>query len=58
MSIKLGIIMDPLPSINIKKDSSFAMLLAAQKRGWILHCDHRQMAPGGPARISAGKTWI
>ena len=37
MSIKLGIIMDPLPSINIKKDSSFAMMLAAQKSGWEIH---------------------
>ena len=26
--------MDPVQGINIKKDSSFAMLLAAQKRGW------------------------
>jgi len=37
MGIKLGIIMDPLPSINIKKDSSFAMMLAAQKAGWEIH---------------------
>ncbi len=37
MSIKLGIIMDPLPSINIKKDSSFAMMLAAQRKGWEIH---------------------
>lgn len=37
MSIKLGIIMDPLPSINIKKDSSFAMMLAAQRLGWEIH---------------------
>ena len=35
--IKLGIVMDPIESINIKKDSSFAMLLAAQARGWSLH---------------------
>lgn len=26
--------MDPIQDINIKKDSSFAMLLAAQKKGW------------------------
>jgi len=36
MSIKLGVIMDPIGSINYKKDSTLAMLLAAQKRGWIL----------------------
>lgn len=35
--IKLGIVMDPITSINIKKDSSFAMLLEAQRRGYELH---------------------
>lgn len=35
--IKLGIVMDPIASINIKKDSSFAMLQEAQKRGYELH---------------------
>jgi glutathione synthase len=34
MSRKLGIIMDPIEGINVKKDSSFAMLLEAQRRGW------------------------
>ncbi|MFP5506009.1 MAG: glutathione synthase [Gammaproteobacteria bacterium] len=34
--IRLGMLMDPIGSINIKKDSSFAMLLAAQRRGWEL----------------------
>jgi glutathione synthase len=29
--------MDPISSINIKKDSSFAMLLQAQERGYQLH---------------------
>ena len=33
MSLKIGIVMDPIQSINIKKDSSFAMLLEAQARG-------------------------
>ena len=28
--------MDPIESINIKKDSTFAMMLEAQKRGWEL----------------------
>ena len=36
MSLQIGILMDPIGSINIKKDSSFAMLLAAQKKGWTL----------------------
>ena len=34
MTTRLGIIMDPIRGINVKKDSSFAMLLAAQNRGW------------------------
>ena len=34
--ITLGLVMDPIGSINIKKDSSFAMALAAQARGWQL----------------------
>lgn len=36
MTIRLGVIMDPIGSINFKKDSTLAMLLAAQKRGWTL----------------------
>lgn len=35
--IKLGIVMDPIADINIKKDSSFAMLLQAQQRGYEIH---------------------
>ena len=36
MSIKLGIVMDPIQGINYKKDTSLAMLWAAQDRGWQL----------------------
>ena len=36
-AIKLGIVMDPIESINPEKDSSLAMLLAAQARGWELN---------------------
>ena len=36
MTIALGVIMDPIGSITIKKDSTFAMMLAAQRRGWRL----------------------
>ena len=34
---RLGVVMDPIGSINIKKDSTFAMLLEAQARGWEIH---------------------
>lgn len=36
MTIKLAIVMDPIANINIKKDTSFAMLMAAQERGYDL----------------------
>lgn len=34
--VKLGVVMDPIATINIYKDSTFAMLLEAQSRGWML----------------------
>lgn len=34
--IKLAIVMDPIEQIEVKKDSSLAMLLAAQRRDWQL----------------------
>ena len=34
---KLGIVMDPIESIKPWKDSSFAMLLEAQQRGWQIY---------------------
>ena len=36
MTINLGIVMDPIEGINVFKDSTFAMLLEAQKRGYKL----------------------
>lgn len=35
--IKLGFVMDPISSINLKKDSSCAMVLEAQRRGYEIH---------------------
>lgn len=37
MPLKFGMVMDPISRINIKKDTSFAMLLEAQSRQWELH---------------------
>lgn len=37
MSISLGVVMDPIGSIHYKKDSTLAMLLEAQRRGYRLH---------------------
>jgi len=30
----LGVVMDPIESINYKKDTTLALLWAAQDRGW------------------------
>jgi glutathione synthase len=32
--VVIGVIMDPVENINLDKDSTWAMILAAQKRGW------------------------
>lgn len=37
MSIQLGVVMDPITDITPYKDSSLAMLLEAQRRGWHIH---------------------
>ena len=36
MHLKIGVVMDPIASINTKKDTTLAMLHAAQQRGWDL----------------------
>ena len=41
-TIKLGIVMDPIQSINYKKDSSLAMLWAAQDKNWQLYYMEQQ----------------
>ena len=37
MTLKLGVVMDPIESITVKKDTTLAMLLAAQRKGWTIH---------------------
>ena len=37
MTIKLGVVMDPIAAISYKKDSTLAMLWAAADRGWSLY---------------------
>ena len=36
MSRKLGVVMDPIETIQYKKDTTLAVLWAAQDRGWSL----------------------
>ncbi len=37
MTIKLGVVMDPIADINYKKDTTLAMLWAAQARDWHIY---------------------
>ena len=37
MSLKIGVVMDPIRDINFKKDSTLAMLFEAQSRGWSIY---------------------
>lgn len=37
MTIKLGIVMDPIQTIHYEKDSTLAMLWEAKTRGWTIH---------------------
>lgn len=37
MAISLGVVMDPIADITFYKDTTLALLLAAQERGWDLH---------------------
>lgn len=62
MTIKLGVIMDPIGSINYKKDSTLAMLLEAQARGYtlfymeqqdLLVMDNRPQASMRPLTVKA-----
>lgn len=44
MAVQLGVVMDPIDSIVTKKDTTFAMLLAAQARGWqIFYFEQRDL---------------
>ncbi len=36
MAISLGVVMDPIESIKPQKDTTFAMMLEAQRRGWAI----------------------
>jgi len=52
MTVRLGIVMDPIDRIQFKKDSSLAMLWAAQHRGWqLVYMEPEDMyLDGGQAR--------
>lgn len=52
MSLDVVVVMDPIASIKIAKDTTFAMLLDAQRRGHRLH----YVRPGGLS-LREGARW-
>ena len=52
MTVNLGVIMDPIERINPKKDTTLALLHAAQQRGWNLH--YMEMRD---LRLRDGQAW-
>lgn len=55
MTINIGILMDPISTVNYKKDSSLAMLWAAKKKGWNIHYMEQKdlFIENGTARVKA-----
>ncbi|MEM6493442.1 MAG: glutathione synthase, partial [Pseudomonadota bacterium] len=61
MKLKIAVQMDPIESVNIKGDSTFALMLAAQERGHevfeyhvetlTLDADDRLFAQGFPVKV-------
>jgi len=52
MSRKIAVLMDPIEKVKVEKDTSLAMMLAAQSRGWELTYIQRKnlfMRDGKPA---------
>jgi len=54
MTIKIGVVMDPIAKLNYKKDSTLAMLWAAADRGWQLYYmeQHDLLMDQGVAKAS------
>ena len=54
MAIKMAVQMDPMDGVNIHGDSSFALMLAAQSRGYdIWHYDVTSLSLGADDRLTA-----
>ncbi|KAA1190422.1 glutathione synthase [Pseudohalioglobus sediminis] len=60
MTIKLGVVMDPIADINYKKDTTLAMLWAAQARDWhIYYMEQKDLyLQAGEARASMAPTTV
>lgn len=60
MTIKIGVVMDPIADISYKKDATMAMLWAAQDRDWqIYYMEQKDLyLRDGEARASMAKTTV
>ena len=55
MSLRVAVQMDPIESINIDADSTFALMLEAQARGHQLHyCEQGDLYSKGRVYVNAG----
>jgi glutathione synthase len=53
----LGVVMDPIEGIHPKKDSTLAMLVAAQKRGWrVIYLRQQDLSVSGGIATGRGRT--
>jgi glutathione synthase len=52
----LGVVMDPIEGIHPKKDTTLAMLVAAQKRGWrVIYFRQQDLSVAGGTAIGRGR---
>jgi glutathione synthase len=60
MSIKIGVVMDPIAQVKVKKDSSMAMMLEAQARGYEIYYMEMQdlYLEQGVCRATAAKVKV
>ncbi len=60
MAISLGVVMDPIADITFYKDTTLALLLAAQERGWDLYYMEQKdlYLLQGEARASTGNLFV
>ncbi len=54
MKLSLGVLMDPIDTIKIHKDSTFAMLLEAQRRNWNIWYFQQHNMTLEDGRVTAG----
>ena len=59
MTLKVAVQMDPIETVNIDGDSTFALMLEAQRRGhalWHYEVRHMSLREGKPAPHAGGRT--